>query len=221
MFERSMALFENNHPRNVNDECVYAYALAKVGRMKEAKEIFTKLDGQGFGTIPVYRYCLSQVMRLEGDNSGAYTLLLESLRGYDSKTMQIQSQSSALAQRNYYRLLSSEREQSMLIQRFWTEIVVFISIIMIVIIAILLYKRYLKAERERIKLVLLNEISENKLAESDKSKEKMLKDISVIQTDYLKLYKSQCRWMSEFAEILCDSKRKIQIKTIRGIWKDI
>ena len=127
-------------------------------------------------------------MRLEGDNSGAYTLLLESLRGYDSKTMQIQSQSSALAQRNYYRLLSSEREQSMLIQRFWTAIVVFISIIMIVIISILLYKRYLKAERERIKLVLLNEISENKLAESDKSKEKMLKDISVIQPDYLKLY---------------------------------
>lgn len=124
--------------------------------------------------------------------------------------MQIQSQSSALAQRNYYRLLSSEREQSMLIQRFWTAIVVFISIIMIVIISILLYKRYLKAERERIKLVLLNETSENKLAESDKSKEKMLKDISVIQTDYLKLYKSQCRWMSEFAEILCDSKRKIQ-----------
>lgn len=208
MFERSMELFEQNHLRNVNDECVYAYALAKVGRMKEAKEIFTKLDGQGFGTIPVYRYCLSQVMRLEGDNSGAYTLLLESLRGYDSKTMQIQSQSSALAQRNYYRLLSSEREQSMLIQRFWTAIVVFISIIMIVIISILLYKRYLKAERERIKLVLLNEISENKLAESDKSKEKMLKDISVIQTDYLKLYKSQCRWMSEFAEILCDSKKK-------------
>ena len=176
--------------------------------MKEAKEIFTKLDGQGFGAIPVYRYCLSQVMRLEGDNSGAYTLLLESLRGYDSKTMQIQSQSSALAQRNYYRLLSSEREQSMLIQRFWTAIVVFISIIMIVIISILLYKRYLKAERERIKLVLLNETSENKLAESDKSKEKMLKDISVIQTDYLKLYKSQCRWVSEFAEVFCDSKKK-------------
>ena len=108
MFERSMALFEDNHPRNVNDECVYAYALAKVGRMKEAKEIFTKLDGQGFGTIPVYRYCLSQVMRLEGDNSGAYTLLLESLRGYDSKTMQIQSQSSALAQRNYYSSFASD-----------------------------------------------------------------------------------------------------------------
>lgn len=81
-------------------------------------------------------------MRLEGDNSGAYTLLLESLRGYDSKTVQIQSQSSALAQRNYYRLLSSEREQSMLIQRFWTAIVVFISIIMIVIISILLYSSF-------------------------------------------------------------------------------
>jgi len=208
MFERSMNLFEQNHLRNVNDECVYAYALAKVGRIKESKEIFTKLDGQGFGSIPVYRYCLSQVMRLEGDNSGAYTLLLESLRGYDAKTMQIQSQSSALAQRNYYRLLSSEREQSMLIQRFWTTIVVFISIIMIVIISVLLYKKYLKAERERIKLVLLNEASENRLAESDKSKEKMLKDISVIQSDYLKLYKSQCRWMSEFAEIFCDSKKK-------------
>ena len=208
MFERSMTLFEDNHPRNVNDECVFAYALAKVGRMKESREIFTKLDGQGFGSIPVYRYCLSQVMRLEGDNSGAYTLLLESLRGYDTETTRIQSQSSALAQRNYYRLLSSEREQSMLIQRFWTAILVFISIIMIVIISVLLYKRYLKAERERIKLVLLNEASESRLAESDKSKEKMLKDISDIQTDYLKLYKSQCRWMSEFAEIFCDSKKK-------------
>ena len=208
MFEKSMELSATKSLQDVANECVYAYVLAKVGRMKESKEIFTKLDGQGFGSIPAYRYCLSQVMRLEGDNSGAYTLLLESLRGYDAKTMQIQSQSSALAQRDYYRLLSSEKEQSMLIQRFWTAIVVFISITMILIISILLYKRYLKAERERIKLVLLNEVSENRLAESDKSKEKMLKDISVIQTDYLKLYKSQCRWMSEFAEIFCDSKKK-------------
>ncbi len=208
MFERSMELSATKSLQDVANECVYAYVLAKVGRMKESKEIFTKLDGQGFGSIPAYRYCLSQVMRLEGDNSGAYTLLLESLRGYDAKTMLIQSQSSALAQRDYYRLLSSEREQSMLIQRFWTMIVVFFSIIMIVVISILLYKRYLKAERERIKLVLLNEVSENRLAESDKSKEKMLKDISVIQTDYLKLYKSQCRWMSKFAEIFCDSKKK-------------
>ncbi len=208
LFERSRTLFGDNHPRNVNDECVYAYALAKVGRMKESKEIFTKLDVQGFGSIPAYKYCLSQVMRLEGDNSGAYTLLLESLRGYDAKAMQIQSQSSALAQRNYYRQLSSERERSMLIQRLWTAIVVFISITMIVIISILLYKRYLKAERERMKLVLLNEASENMLAESNKSNEKMLKNMSVIQTDYLKLYKSQCRWMSEFVEIFCDSKKK-------------
>lgn len=217
MFERSMTLFEDNHPRNVNDECVYAYALAKVGRMKESKEYFTKLDGEGFGSLPAYKYCLSQVMRLEGDYSGAYSMLLESLKDTDAQILDMQSQSSIVAQRNYYKEVSFEKEQEVLFHRLWIVRLATVAILLIVCSSVLFYKRYSKAENERRRLVLLNDAVDKKLKESNKAADTRLHDMEILQSYYVKLYKNQCQWMFPFVEILYNSPKKhIKQSTLRS-----
>lgn len=209
MFERSMELLEDNHLRYVNDECVYAYALAKVGRMKEAKEIFAILDERGLSAVPVYRYCLSQVKKIEGNYSEAYSMLLESLRDTDAQILEIQSQSSAIAQKNYYKKLSLEKERDVLQYRLWMVILMTISGLIIVCVTVILYKRYAKAENERRRLLILKDAVDRKLIESNKSADIRLRDMEILQSEYLKLYKNQCQWMFPFVDILYDPQKKI------------
>lgn len=214
MFERSMELSVTASFHDVVDECVYAYVLAKVGRMKESKEIFTKLDGQGFGSIPAYRYCLSQVKRLEGDYYSAYSMLLESFKDTDAQTLKMQSQSSAVAQRNYYQQFALEKKQEILHHRLWMVIIAFCSILIITCISVILYKRYVNADKERRRLVLLKKVVDNDLAESNKSADRIHKDLEILQSNYLKLYKGQCQWMSPLVEILQNSKKKTDRQNI-------
>lgn len=208
MFERSIELSGGEPFYDVNDECVYAYALAKVGRKKESQEIFDRLDKRGAGELPVYRYCLSQVKRMEGDYSEAYSLLLESLKDTDARILKMQSQSSAVAQRNYYQLSNFEKDHEMLLHRLWMVVLVLSSTLVVACVSALLYRRYSKADKERRKLTLLVEAADRNLAESKESSDLRLKDLEILQADYLKLYKGQCQWMFPFAEILYGSKDK-------------
>lgn len=208
MFERSIELSGGEPFYDVNDECVYAYALAKAGRKKESQEIFDRLDKRGAGELPVYRYCLSQVKRMEGDYSEAYSLLLESLKDTDARILKMQSQSSAVAQRNYYQLSNFEKDHEMLLHRLWMVVSVLSSTLVVACVSALLYRRYFKADKERRKLTLLIEAADRNLAESKESAELRLKDLEILQADYLKLYKGQCQWMFPFAEILYGSKEK-------------
>lgn len=208
MFERSIELSGGEPFYDVNDECVCAYALAKAGRKKESQEIFDRLDKRGAGELPVYRYCLSQVKRMEGDYSEAYSLLLESLKDTDARILKMQSQSSAVAQRNYYQLSNFEKDHEMLLHRLWMVVSVLSSTLVVACVSALLYRRYFKADKERRKLTLLIEAADRNLAESKESAELRLKDLEILQADYLKLYKGQCQWMFPFAEILYGSKEK-------------
>ena len=214
MFERSIELSDGGSFYDVNDECVYAYALAKVGRKKESQEIFNELDKRGAGTIPVYRYCLSQVKRMEGDYSEAYSLLVESLKDTDARILKTQSQSSAIAQRNYYQLSNLEKDHEILLHRLWLVVLVFSSLLVIACVSVLLYRRYSKADKERRKLAMLVEAAGRNLAESKESAELRLKDLEILQADYLKLYKGQCKWMFPWIEILYGSKEKRPKQTL-------
>ena len=208
MFGRSIELSSGEPFYDVNDECVYAYALAKVGRKKESKEIFDRLDKRGAGELPVYRYCLSQIKKMEGDYAEAYSMLLESLKDTDERILKTQSQSSAVAQRNYYQLSNLEKDHEMLLHRLWMAVLVLSSTLVVACVSALLYRRYSKADKERRKLALLVEAADRNLAESKESAELRLKDLEILQADYLKLYKGQCQWMFPFAEILYGSKEK-------------
>ena len=208
MFGRSIELSSGEPFYDVNDECVYAYALAKVGRKKESKEIFDRLDKRGAGELPVYRYCLSQIKKMEGDYAEAYSMLLESLKDTDERILKTQSQSFAVAQRNYYQLSNLEKDHEMLLHRLWMAVLVLSSTLVVACVSALLYRRYSKADKERRKLALLVEAADRNLAESKESAELRLKDLEILQADYLKLYKGQCQWMFPFAEILYGSKEK-------------
>lgn len=207
MFEKSLALSEERAFNDIYDECVYAYALAKIGRMKESKDVFDKLEKRGARSVPVYMYCLSQVKKMYGDYSEAYAMLWESLKDTDAQILKMQSQSSAVAQRNYYQLSNLEKDREVLINRLWMVIIAFISTILVVCVSSILYKRYLQVDKERRKLALLVDAANRSIAESNKSADLRLKDLEILQSDYLKLYKGQCRWMSTFAEIIYDSSK--------------
>lgn len=89
----------------------------------------------------------------------------------------MQIQSSSVAQKNYYLERSHEREKELIIHHFWTICYVTVSIILILSVGILFYKKARKVEEERRRILILKETTDIRLDEADKS-------IAQIKTDY-------------------------------------
>jgi hypothetical protein len=63
-----------------------------------------------------------------------------------------------VAQRNYYQQFALEKKQEILHHRLWMVIIAFCSILIITCISVILYKRYVNADKERRRLVLLKKL---------------------------------------------------------------
>lgn len=192
----------------LNQKCAYAYLLDMFGRKEESLNILTKLKNEGYGETPEYYYCMGRICRLNGNDGLAFDYLVKSTQDYDETTHQMQTQSSSVAQKNYYLEQIIEREKALIRHRIWTYCYVAISLFVILFIGVFLYKRAHKAEEERQRILLLKEAADVRLDETDKSISQIKADYEIIKKDYLKLYISQGSWLVKLADILYTSRRK-------------
>ena len=209
LFEEAISLsggYENI--LSLNQKCAYAYLLDMFGRKEESLNILTKLKGEGYGESPEYYYCMGRICRLNGNDGLAFDYLVKSTQNYDAVTHEMQIQSSSVAQKNYYLEQTIEREKALISHRLWTSCYVAVSIFVILIIGIFLYKRAHKAEVESQRILLLKEAADIRLDETDKSIAQIRADYEIIKKDYLELYLSQGSWLAKLADILYTSRSK-------------
>ena len=96
----------------------------------------------------------------------------------------------------------------MIIHHFWTICYVTVSIILILSVGILFYKKARKVEEERRRILILKETTDIRLDEADKSIAQIKTDYDIIKKNYLELYLSQGSWLEKLADILYSAQDK-------------
>lgn len=151
---------------------------------------------------------MGRIHRLNGENGLAFDYLVKSTQDFDAKVLKMQIQSSSVAQKNYYLEQSHEREKELIIHHFWTICYVTVSIILILSVGILFYKKARKGEEERRRILILKETTDIRLDEADKSIAQIKTDYDIIKKNYLELYLSQGSWLMKLADILYSARNK-------------
>lgn len=208
LFEEAIRLSGDHDILSLNQECAYAYLLDMVGRKNDSKRIISELQKKGQGESTEFNYCMGRIYRLNGENGLAFDYLVKSTQDFDAKVLKMQIQSSSVAQKNYYLERSHEREKELIIHHFWTICYVTVSIILILSVGILFYKKARKVEEERRRILILKETTDIRLDEADKSIAQIKTDYDIIKKNYLELYLSQGSWLEKLADILYSAQDK-------------
>lgn len=208
LFEEAIRLSGNQNILSLNQECAYAYLLDLFGRKNDSKRILSELQKKGQGESTEFNYCMGRIYRLNGENGLAFDYLIKSTQDFDAKALKMQIQSSSVAQKNYYLEQSHEREKELIIHHFWTICYVTVSIILILSVGILFYKKARKVEEERRRILILKETTDIRLDEADKSIAQIKADYDIIKKNYLELYLSQGSWLMKLADILYSARNK-------------
>lgn len=208
LFEEAIRLSGNQNILSLNQECAYAYLLDLFGRKNDSKRILSELQKKGQGESTEFNYCMGRIYRLNGENGLAFDYLVKSTQDFDAKALKMQIQSSSVAQKNYYLEQSHEREKELIIHHFWTICYVMVSLIVILSIGTLFYRRARRAEEERRQILILKEAADVRLDEADKSIAQIKADYDIIKKNYLELYLSQGSWLEKLADILYSAQDK-------------
>lgn len=208
LFEEAIRLSGNQNILSLNQECAYAYLLDLFGRKNDSKRILSELQKKGQGESTEFNYCMGRIYRLNGENGLAFDYLIKSTQDFDAKALKMQIQSSSVAQKNYYLEQSHEREKELIIHHFWTICYVMVSLIVILSIGTLFYRRARRAEEERRQILILKEAADVRLDEADKSIAQIKADYDIIKKNYLELYLSQGSWLMKLADILYSARNK-------------
>lgn len=183
--------------------------LDMVGRKNDSKRIISELQKKGQGESTEFNYCMGRIYRLNGENGLAFDYLVKSTQDFDAKVLKMQIQSSSVAQKNYYLERSHEREKELIIHHFWTICYVMVSLIVILSIGTLFYRRARRAEEERRQILILKEAADVRLDEADKSIAQIKAEYDIIKKNYLELYLSQGSWLMKLADILYSARNKV------------
>ncbi len=208
IFEKAIKLSGNKNTLSLNQNCAYAYLLEMFGRKEDSRTIMSYLRENGYGESAEFNYCMARICRLNKDNGRAFDYLVRSTQDYDARVLEMQVQSSSIAQKDYYLEQSHEKEKAMIFHRFWTICYVAVSIIIILSVGVFFYGRARRAEDERKRILILKEAADVRLDETDKSITQIKAEYDIIKKNYLKLYLSQGFWLDRLASILYSAKNK-------------
>lgn len=153
MFEASLALSGEKSFSSFYRDGAYACALSYIGRKKESDSIIANISTiSGYEDSDDAKYWNARIAYHDGDYKSAFKLLLTSLQNYNGEILELESQSSVVAMRDFYNNRSLEYEESASLRKSLL-LCAGALLVMVIVIGVWMFMRKRQQHRELVAVI--------------------------------------------------------------------
>ena len=213
-YEQAVRVFEEvitstGRLRNRNTWGAYAYSLLRVGREKQAEQIFKQLEAKQGDAFLSYSYWKSLADAYVGDFASAYRLQNKAFEIQDENVVIALKQSTIKAQKDFLEQVNLESERLAKKQHFiaWGSIALLLAIIIVLLILFRLRKDRSIQEKEQLvdaykslskEYIVLN----SNCSELSAQVNQLEKEKSFVREEYIQLCQSHFSKIGRINEVL-------------------
>lgn len=183
----------------------YAYALELTGQSAVCDSIIEQVSRRGSGAEKDLKRWLCLISYHRKDYKAAFSFFRDYYQGETAEVRELQSQSLAIAQREYYRAERDKAHSEAKNQRLVSIIVVLVLTLVSFIIITLLRVRIRKTEEKNKRLLEISEIAKRQLTEEQSVSQTQLARRDKTIEDLRKKYLASFQKEFEIIGQLCDS----------------
>lgn len=182
---------DSQRPLSIKDRCIYAYALALLGKNREANALLATDDMLANSSIE-QNYWRYRIATLQGDFVSALRFLENTYAETDRKLEKVLSSSLPVSLGSYYKD-RSEAERQLRIQQLKNLLLVILSIALVGLLVIHLQSRRRRKAEERVEALTTLSNTMSREIEDARKREKNLQDqFALAFKDQFKLLGNLC-----------------------------
>ena len=219
----AIPLLEKNRERimnrnNFNLKGAYAYALSAAGYQDQADSLMKQIKVHVGDDNLFYQYWQHRILKSNGDYKNAYYQLWAAQRKTDSLSVYAQSESAAMAQREYNEqvLLNNRLKNRNLLLAASAFLVLLVVTTVFSIILFRLKQKKMKGEIENMSLII--ESLENQVFTLNEGRKDDKSKINMIQRDKTK---ARFEYLSELVKVFHNNQDELDYNNLRNVYYTI